>query len=503
LSSGLLRRASVDLRAIATLRIGLGSLLFADILLRSRDLVAFYTDVGVLPRSTLTIEYPMISRLSIHGLSGGVWFQALLFLIAAVCALGLLLGYWTRISVMISWLLLVSLHARNPIVLNGGDSVLRRLLFWSLFLPLGARWSLDARAGRVTHTATRVVSVATAGLLVQVVLVYATNAGFKLRAGEWTGGGALADVLWLDSFTTPVGAALSEAPALLSVLEPLWLGLVLGSPLLLVLTGWHRGLLAGLFAGGHCWMLATMRLGIFPLVSLLAIVPFLPASVWDRVETHGQRVETSLRSVEGIQGVWERCETVLPRRGSKHSADPSPSIQSDGGASALGRARRLAGTAASGLAAVVLVVLLCWNAMALGLVDTPAAVSANVDPAEHSWSMFANPGETDVWLVAPGTLDSGERVDAFHGGSVRRGVPPDGAAWYPNNRWRKYVRSVWAMDGRIHDEFASGLCHRWERQHSAELSSVTVSAVLEPHGNETPAGTRRVKLAARSCSSGQ
>ena len=35
------------------------------------------------------------------------------------------------------------MESRNPIILHGGDIVLRMMLFWSLFLPLGARWSAD------------------------------------------------------------------------------------------------------------------------------------------------------------------------------------------------------------------------------------------------------------------------------------------------------------------------------------------------------------------------
>jgi hypothetical protein len=36
-------------------------------------------------------------------------------------------------------LLLVSLQARNPVVVAGGDVLFRWTLFWGLFFPLGAR----------------------------------------------------------------------------------------------------------------------------------------------------------------------------------------------------------------------------------------------------------------------------------------------------------------------------------------------------------------------------
>jgi hypothetical protein len=286
LRAALARRLGIDARALAAFRIGLGGVLLADLLLRSRHLVAFYTDTGVLPRSLLVAKRPLISQLSVHALSGDVLWQALLFVVAGACALALLVGYQTRLAVLLSWLLLVSLHARNPLVLNGGDSLLRRLLFWGMFFPLGTRWSLDALAGRARRMRTqaggiggRVAGVAAAGLLIQVVLVYAANAGFKLDSGRWLSGEALAYVLHLDEFTTPLGAALVEYPAVLSTLETLWLGLLVCSAGLVALTGWRRAVLAGLFAGAHLWMGATMRLGVFPFVSVVALLPFVPPGV--------------------------------------------------------------------------------------------------------------------------------------------------------------------------------------------------------------------------------
>ena len=36
--------------------------------------------------------------------------------------------------------MLTGIDNRNPLVIDGGDDFLRMLLFWGLFLPLGARW---------------------------------------------------------------------------------------------------------------------------------------------------------------------------------------------------------------------------------------------------------------------------------------------------------------------------------------------------------------------------
>ena len=69
-------------------------------------------------------------------------------IVRVLLAVALLVGYRTRLATIGSWILLASIHVRLPVVINAGDTLLRVLLFWSIFLPLGAMWSVDARRGR-------------------------------------------------------------------------------------------------------------------------------------------------------------------------------------------------------------------------------------------------------------------------------------------------------------------------------------------------------------------
>ena len=528
LRTALSRRLRVDLRALAALRIGLGCLLLADLLLRSRDLVAFYTDAGVLPQSLLYAQYPTVGRLSLHALSEAAWYQAALFVLAGICAVCLLVGYRTRVAVLCSWLLLVSLHARNPLVLNGGDSVLRRLLFWSLFLPLGARWSVDASRGRVrwgTAPGTRtVVGGATVGLLLQVILIYTVNAGFKLKSERWTSGDALAYVFELGEFTTPVGTALTQYPGLLTALDTVWLVLLVGSVLLVATTGWRRVALVGLFVGAHLSMAATMRLGLFPYISVVALVPFLPTGVWNRVERALGRMRpvrvrllptrrpSAPSPIAGYNslGSWcretaciERLLSNVPKRLSRNY-----SRQYEIGPDKNGRRRysttfrRTAGQAARVVVVGVLLLMLCWNAMSLGLVDTPAVVSESVSPGSNGWTMFVGPPDTEFWLIAPATTDSGERVDALHGGRATSEPPPAGTARYPNSRWRKYAHNAVGND-RLYDGVAHGLCERRQRHHSSQIESLELTLVTEETNLGGADESDRTEIASYSCPVGQ
>jgi hypothetical protein len=59
----------VDLRSLALFRICLGSLILVDLVLRSVDLQAHYTDFGVLPRGVLWEMYSQW-HISLHTASG-------------------------------------------------------------------------------------------------------------------------------------------------------------------------------------------------------------------------------------------------------------------------------------------------------------------------------------------------------------------------------------------------------------------------------------------------
>ena len=123
-----------DLRSLAALRIGCALLILLDLLQRSTDLVAHYTDYGVAPR-TLVMENLSSRWYSSLHLMSGVWqLQALLFLIAGGAAIALLVGYRTRLATIVSWALFVSLCARNFYLVQGGDLLLRVVLFWGMFL---------------------------------------------------------------------------------------------------------------------------------------------------------------------------------------------------------------------------------------------------------------------------------------------------------------------------------------------------------------------------------
>jgi hypothetical protein len=121
--------------------------------------------------------------------------------------------------------LVLSAHTRSPIILQAGDSLLALLLFWCLFVPVGATWSMDAALTGYRPRSRRVVSAGTLALLLQMPCVYLFTA--LLKGGpEWHSRfTAIQDALRDDFIATPLGAWLGAtipARALQAMTSACW-----------------------------------------------------------------------------------------------------------------------------------------------------------------------------------------------------------------------------------------------------------------------------------------
>ncbi|WP_339103878.1 HTTM domain-containing protein [Haloterrigena salinisoli] len=466
-------RLGVDPRALGAFRIALGVLLLADLaFLRMPGLIPFYTDDGVFPRSALADVYPTFAAASLHAVSGAAWVQGMLFAIAGVAAACLLVGYRTKPSLGLSLLLSASLFARNPHVVNGGDTILLTFLFLGLFLPLDARWSLgggqqsdDAR-GRNRP----VYSLGTAILCVHFATIYAASAVHKYQSDAWLSGTAVPRIFHLEEYIVLLGPSLAEFRAVLTAINWVWVALLSVSPFLILYTGRPRAALAAAFGCAHLGMAATMRLGAFPFVMIAGLLLFFPASVWDRLErataTVGpalrQRLPSSIRS-HRIDGVGP----LLP--------DSRPHVP---------RVRRGVRVGSTALLVGVFVALLLWQAAGLGIAED-STPDLDGELSEVSWSFFApNPPDTSSRYAIEATLESGETIDAVDGGEVAFDRPPDAAETYPTTLWHRYGVDMRYAGESQYEPAAAYVCEAVDR----DLESVTIYHVEQPVDADGPVG---------------
>src|ERR671913_1894049 len=293
-----------DLRSLAVFRIVLALLVLADLANRATDLYQLYTDAGVLPRTVLLEEVLSPWVFSLNLMNGGSFFQVLLFSVGALAALGMLVGYRTRLMTFVVWIVLLSIHVRNPLV-NGSESLLlRMLLFWAMLLPLGAYWSVDRARSALPRPSPRFLSLATFGLFMQIAFVYWFTSALK-SGPEWrTDYTALYYALSLDQLATPIGHFLLNFPNLLQVLTFGTFALEAFGLFLLFcpfFTGPVRTGTALAVMSLHFGIWLTMDIGIFPWISAFCMVCFFPAWFWEKASMVHSRLVGRIEPARRLQ----------------------------------------------------------------------------------------------------------------------------------------------------------------------------------------------------------
>lgn len=285
----------LDLRSLAAFRIGLSLVILTDLYTRFGNLTAHYTDGGVMPLALLA-DIGKRWHWSLHAISGQPIIQILLFGIATFMALLMLVGYRTRLATIASWVLLISLHNRNPVLIFAADDVLRALMFWAMFLPLGGSYSIDnALNSSSRNLPQRIVSGATVALIFQQCFIYIFSAAFKTKSPVWIEGSAVYYSLSFDQYATAFGHFLLNFQPLLKLFTYVTLVLEWVGPLLLFIpfrNSFFRMCAVVTFISLHAGFGLTLNLGIFPFLSIFSWLAFLPSDFWDGLQ---KRLETPER----------------------------------------------------------------------------------------------------------------------------------------------------------------------------------------------------------------
>jgi hypothetical protein len=466
------RLFGLDLRSLAAFRVMLGVLLVLDALDRARDVRALLTDRGVLPvemawmgswRPSLPFELGGVEL-------GPVWLGVLALAGAAIAA-----GWFTRIAVAVAWVVVVSLQARNHLVLYGGDILLRMLLFWAFFLPLDAAASVAARrrpvplAGQEESGPPVALSGGTFAYTWQIALLY--FATFVLKRGDtWHDGTAGWYAVHMDAYTGVLGSALRSAPGLLKLgTWAVLLAEALGPWLLFIpwRTAWWRTAVLAFFVAFHLSLEATLQIGWFPWISVCCWLPLVPGEVWDRLG-------------------WLAPPPLPPATGWR-------------------RALGVTGSAAA-LAAVAMVTwwnLAGWWPEKMPTARGPVRKVAYQLRLDQHWDMYApNPALHDGWFVARAQLASGRSLDLITRRPPTLARPPRLWGLYGSSRFNKYMHGLWdASAADLRDPYLRWQCASYNREAEPGERALDVELVLvrerSPRPGEVAQGEPREQIVAR------
>lgn len=445
---------ALDLRALALMRIAVASVLLVDLSFRASDLEAFYANTGVAPLSMVFQHKWNDWYWSFHTMSGLWQFQLLLFILASFSALMLLIGYRTRLFTLVSWVLLLSLHNRNTLILQGGDDLLRMMLFWGMFLPWGQAYSVDrirSDEEGVPAFPLTFFTLGTLAYLLQITHVYTGSA--LLKGPEWHSRlDALYYVYSLDQIAYAQTKLLYYYPELLKVLTAIAFWFELLVPVLFfipVRNAWMRLAAVALIVGFHTFNALSLLIGLFPFIGMVTAIGLLPGFAMDFLEARFRRLRTWAK--QSFLGIAAAASMLIQWK--REQAAPSSFIS-------------------QWLLGVLIVYVLIWNTG--NLTFNPYKLDNNVRfigytlRLDQNWGMFA-PGvfKDDGWYVLEGTTKDRRKIDLFHPqDSISTRKPEQITQMFKNDRWRKYSENfIFVSNGFMRGYFCNYTLRKWNREH--------------------------------------
>lgn len=391
----------------------------------------------------------------------------------------MLVGWHTRAATITLWVIIGSLQARNNHVTYGADTLMRVVLFWSMFLPLGAMWSFDAEQNAKTPTAS-VSNLATFGLLAQVACIYFFTAlqksGFTWRESYdavYYALGARDLSTWMGEWTfqtAPQGLFAAFT------MGTLWLEFTI--PILLlapVRAGWLRMVGVVFVIALHMSIGINMSVGVFPALSIATVLVAIPASFWMCV------AKSSPSNRYARLKKWIEVERPVPP--AALAAPPEPELLGFLPFKAAGAAN-IPQFTINLMCAAAIVASLMWNLTTISAFTLPEPVrrTAVATGLYQDWAMFApNPREASVWFIVDGQISAGANVDLLtpmfeDDFSVRLAPEWDQSSdvQLQNERWRKYLLAIQFREDDS-AKMAGYLCRSWNEENAANDRLETVT----------------------------
>jgi hypothetical protein len=448
---------SLDIRALGLMRILVSAVVLLDLGVRISDLEAFYANTGAVPLAMVFQHAWNNYFVSLHAMSGLWQFQLVLFLLAIFFGAMLLIGYRTRLFTILSWFMLLSLHNRNGLILQGGDDLLRMVIFWSIFLPWGEAYSCDALIASPVKRRPTTFSVPSVAYLLQICYIYTGSA--LLKGNEWhTDFTAMYYVYGLDQIAYPVTRYFFYHPALLKIMTMAAWYFELLIPLLFFVPFRHQwfrlfGVLAVCCFHGFNGL--TLLIGMFPLIGIATIAGLLPSSAMNLIERHTQRLRPVVR--ESFYSYALRLRPLIAWR------QPWPQL-----APPVEKAKT---------ACLVFLVFFVfdWNFSNLSFVGSKLSDSLRVIGytlrLDQNWGMFA-PGvfKDDGWFMLEGTTRSGEKINMLssdHRVDYRK--PESITSMFRNDRWRKFTENLILSSNSFMRGYFVNYCRRvWNDAHPGQ-----------------------------------
>jgi hypothetical protein len=428
------------------MRIALALLLLFDLCIRASSLTAHYTQNGAVPFNEVELSFWKPGYFSLFQLGDTYLFALMVFIITGVVYLFLLVGYKTKLATFLTWFLLTSLQNRNTLILQGGDDLLRLVLFWGIFLPWGNFYSLDSMLGQAQHgKRKKVLSVSTLGYTFLLFSVYFFTGLLKTGA-EWnTDGTAIYYALNLDQMTWPLGKMLLSYPSALKYLTVFvrWFEILVPFLLFIPFKNYRFRIIFILcIAVFQICIALTLFVGLFYLIGLITLIGLLPAEVMNWVDkkfVRKQQVEAKPLSISFIQKININYYFKVVK---------------------------------NSFLFFCIALCLLWN------ISTVSGSGLTVSNEfftfgyrlrfNQNWGMFApTVFKDDGWYIMQGTTKNSLQIDVNRNGKIVDYSKPSNALNYiKDDRWRKFYENyIFTSNEFMRPYFCNYLLKNWNISH--------------------------------------
>lgn len=390
---------SFDLRSFALFRIVFGFVLMIDLCIRLSDLNVFYTEQGILPLTLLNQHLARYLFLPIYQLNDTSLFVSICFGIHLIAVFCFAIGYRTKLFQIIALLFYISLTMRGPYILQGGDDLIRCMLFFGLFLPLNAKWAIQTKEPQSDYTIAALV------FMFQILMVYWVSA-FMKTSNEWHADGtALYYAFNLDCIQWPLAKYLLQFPALLNVLTHVVLYMEFLIPLLFFMPFKNNqmrnvGIIVLLLF--QIGIASTLFVGLFYLINITALILLIPKQLFDKLDIKNNQTSQ-----------------LLPFNFNNNF-----------------------------LVITLLIYVLIWNAgympqFKYGLAKKLKSFAYPIG-INQNWGMFApDVFKDDGWFIYEAQLVNGDTIDLKNNcQKVNYNKPESILSTIKNDRWRKFSEHV-------------------------------------------------------------
>jgi|GEM_PF-2076644 len=281
-----------DKRVISLFRILLALVTLGDAGTWFGHLQAFFSNAGYVTGSYVHQSTPY-SHYSLFFLNDATWFVYVCYALLIIACLSLVVGYASRIAIIVVYVLYISFTSRFPLVIYGGSEILQIMLFFAMLVPLAPFFSFNRAYFWPQNFKELIPSWGIRIIQVNIAFVYFFASVSKFRVDTWFNGTELANTL-STRFSVFGPHLLLTYPILNGLLTYGTLALESTAPFLLLNPATRRFSLVLMFSL-HLGIQVFMNAGYFSEIMFVALVCFMTPEDMDDLKKIFHKIRTFLR----------------------------------------------------------------------------------------------------------------------------------------------------------------------------------------------------------------